>query len=38
MKKKFLDPYIVLDPKKNDLSSKGHLTKKLFVAVFGAFS
>jgi hypothetical protein len=25
----------VPDPKKNDLSSKGHLIKKLFIAVFG---
>jgi hypothetical protein len=29
--KKILDPYIVLDPKKNDLSSKGHLTKQLLL-------
>jgi hypothetical protein len=32
-----LDPYIVLDPEKNDLSSKGHLTKTLFIAVLGIF-
>jgi hypothetical protein len=29
---------IALDPVKNDLSSKGHLTKKLFIAVFGTFT
>jgi hypothetical protein len=38
-----LDPYTVLakvlDPEKlGDLSSKGHLTKKLFFAVFRIFS
>jgi hypothetical protein len=33
-----LDPYIVLDPAKNDLSSGGHLTKKFFFAIFGTFS
>jgi hypothetical protein len=32
MKKKILDPYLVLD-----LSSGGHLAKKLFVAIFGTF-
>jgi hypothetical protein len=34
MRKNF-DPYIVLDPAKNDLSSEGHLTKKLFFNVCG---
>jgi hypothetical protein len=29
--------YVVLDPEKNDLSSEGHLTKTLFIAVFGIF-
>jgi hypothetical protein len=38
MKKKILDPYIVLDPEKNDLSSEGHLTKTIFIAVFGIFT
>jgi hypothetical protein len=28
--KKIFDPYIVLDPTKNDLSSEGHLTQNLF--------
>jgi hypothetical protein len=28
----------VLDPKKNDLSSEGHLTKTIFIAVFGIFT
>jgi hypothetical protein len=37
MKKKNLDPYMVLDPPKNDLSSEGHLTKKLFFAFFRYF-
>jgi hypothetical protein len=29
--------YIVLDPEKNDLSSEGHLTKTILIAVFGIF-
>jgi hypothetical protein len=29
---------VVLDPEKNDLSSKGHLIKQLFIAVFGTFT
>jgi hypothetical protein len=33
-----LDPYIVLDPAKNDLSSEGHVTKERFFAVFGTFT
>jgi hypothetical protein len=37
MKKKYFDPYIVRDPKKNDLSSEGHLTKTIFIAVFGIY-
>jgi hypothetical protein len=36
--KKMLEPYIVLDPEKHDLSSKGHLTQKFFFAVFGNFT
>jgi hypothetical protein len=32
--KNCLDPYIVLDPEKNDISSKGHLTKKTFFLLF----
>jgi hypothetical protein len=36
--KKILDPHIGLDPKKHDLFSKGHLTKKLFFTVFGTFT
>jgi hypothetical protein len=36
--KKNVDHYIVLDPEKNDLSSKGHLTKTLFIAGFGIFT
>jgi hypothetical protein len=32
-----LDPYIVLDPEKHDLSSKGHLTKKNFFCCFWYF-
>jgi hypothetical protein len=28
----------VLDPEKNDLSSEGHLTKTIFIAVFGIFT
>jgi hypothetical protein len=31
LRKKIWGPYIVLDPEKNDLSSEGHLTKKLFL-------
>jgi hypothetical protein len=31
---KMFDPYKVLDPEKNDLSSEGYLTKQLFFAVF----
>jgi hypothetical protein len=31
MKKKILDPYIVLDPAMNDLSSGGYLAKKFFL-------
>jgi hypothetical protein len=38
MKKNFVDPYIVLDPEKNDLSSEGHLTKTIFIALFGIFT
>jgi hypothetical protein len=39
MKKKFGPLYtVVLDPEKNDLSSEGHLTKTLFIAVFGIFT
>jgi hypothetical protein len=38
VKNKILEHYIVLDTEKNDLSSKGHLTKKTFFAVFRVFS
>jgi hypothetical protein len=37
-KNKIFDPYIVLGPAKNDLSSEVHLTKKLFYAVCGTFT
>jgi hypothetical protein len=33
-----LDPFIVFGPVKNDLSSKGHLTKTLFITIFGTFT